>query len=77
MPSADENGIARALANRFPLPCPIPFNRPNVGEANVRIERIIIAALVSVLALFAVEGTAAADEDGSGMTHNGTEMTHN
>jgi hypothetical protein len=55
----------------------IPFNRPNVGEANVRIERIIIAALVSVLALFAVEGTAAADEDGSGMTHNGTEMTHN
>ena len=43
----------------------------------MRIERIIIATLVAILAMFAVEGTASAGEEGSGMTHNGTEMTHN
>lgn len=41
----------------------------------MRIERMIVAVVVSVLAMFAVQGTAVADDPG--MTHNGTEMTHN
>jgi len=43
----------------------------------MRVERIIVAVVVSVLALFAVQATAAASDDDPGMTHNGTEMTHN
>jgi hypothetical protein len=42
----------------------------------MRFWRPLIAVLVSMLALFAVQGAASADED-PGMTHNGTEMTHN
>jgi hypothetical protein len=42
----------------------------------MRIERMIIAVVVSLLALFAVQGTASAGDD-PGMTHNGTDMTHN
>jgi hypothetical protein len=43
----------------------------------MRIERMILAVVVSVLALFATAiaaGTASADPPG--MTHDGTEMTH-
>jgi hypothetical protein len=49
---------------------------PYVGEAVMRVERMILAVVVSVLALFAASaaGTASADPD---MTHNKTEMTHN
>jgi hypothetical protein len=57
----------------------ISFNShsmPYVGEAVMRVERMILAVVVSVLALFAASaaGTASADPD---MTHNKTEMTHN
>lgn len=41
----------------------------------MRIGRMIIAVVVSVLAMFAVQGTAVADDPG--LTHNGTELTHN
>jgi hypothetical protein len=41
----------------------------------MRVERMIVAVVVSILAIFAVPGTAVADDPG--MTHNGTEMTHN
>jgi hypothetical protein len=42
----------------------------------MRVERMIVAVVVAILATFAVQGAAAADDD-PGMTHNGTEMTHN
>ena len=50
------------------------LSRPDVGEAAVRIEKVIIAVVVAVLAMFAVQATASADPD---MTHNNVEMTHN
>jgi hypothetical protein len=54
---------------------PIHF-RPDVGEAVMRVERMIIAVVVSVLAVFAVGSTAVASADPD-MTHNSVEMTHN
>lgn len=41
----------------------------------MRIGRMIIAVVVSVLAMFAVHGAAATADPG--MTYNGTEMTYN
>lgn len=41
----------------------------------MRLERMILAVVVSVLAMFAVQGAAAASDD-PGMTHDNTEMTH-
>jgi hypothetical protein len=43
----------------------------------MRIERMIVAVVVSVLAMIAVQGTGVASADDPGMTHNSTEMTHN
>lgn len=43
----------------------------------MRIERMIVAVVVAVLAILAGPGTASAGADDPGMTHNGTEMTHN
>jgi hypothetical protein len=51
-------------------------HKAHVGEAAMRVERKILAFIIAVLAMFAVSGTAVADDD-PGMTHNGTEMTHN
>jgi len=51
----------------------------------MRVARLIVAVMVSTLALLTVQGTAAASDnnntpgmthDGPGMTHDGTEMTH-
>jgi hypothetical protein len=58
------------LAIHFPF-----HSMAHVGEAVMRIERMIVAVVVSVLAMFAVQGTAVADDPG--LTHNGTELTHN
>lgn len=69
MPSADENRFERAPAIRSN-----PF-QPYVGEGVMRIVRLVVAVVFSVLALFAVPATAALADPG--MTHNGTEMTHN
>lgn len=41
----------------------------------MRVAKSILAVVVSVLALFAVQGAAVAGAD-PGMTHDGTEMTH-
>jgi hypothetical protein len=42
----------------------------------MRIERMILAVVVSVLALFATVAAGTASADPPGMTHDGTEMTH-
>ena len=49
--------------------------RPYVGEAVMRIERMIIAVVVAVLAVFAVGSTAVASADPD-MTYDGVEMTY-
>jgi hypothetical protein len=54
----------------------IPF-KARVGEADMRVERMIVAVVVAVLAMFAAQGTAVAGDDDPGMTHNSVEMTHN
>jgi hypothetical protein len=41
----------------------------------MRVERMIIAVVVAVLAVFAVGSTAVASADPA-MTHDGVEMTH-
>jgi hypothetical protein len=41
----------------------------------MRIERMILAVVVSMLAIFAVQGAAVASAD-PGMTHDGVEMIH-
>lgn len=69
MPSAARNRFADALAN-----CSRSHFWPNVGEAVMRIERMIVAVLVSVLALFVVQGTASASSDG--MPYDGTTVVH-
>lgn len=43
----------------------------------MRVERLILAVVVAVLAAIGVSGTGVASADDPGMTHNGTEMTHN
>lgn len=43
----------------------------------MRVERMIVAVVVALLAMFAAQGTAVAGDDDPGMTHNSTEMTHN
>lgn len=54
--------------------CSLSISMAHVGEAAMRIGRMIIAVVVSVLAMFAVQGAAVADP---GLTHNGTELIHN
>lgn len=43
----------------------------------MRVERMIVAVVVAVLAMFTVQGTAVAGPDDPDMTHNSVEMTHN
>ena len=53
-----------------------PFHGPTVGEDHVRLERMIVAILVALLAAFMVPGTASATGEDPGMTHGSVEMTH-
>jgi len=39
--------------------------------------RVILAVLVSTLAIFCAQTALVASADPPGMTHNGTDMTHN
>ena len=64
MPGADRIGSR----TRWQI-APVPISGPIVGEAVMRIERMIVAVLVSVLALLMVQGTASAS--GDGMPYNG------
>jgi hypothetical protein len=72
--SRQKNGFADRLPFIF-IPFLIQF-RPNIGEAVVRVERMIVAVVVAVLAMFAVGSTAVAGADPD-MTHNSVDMTHN
>lgn len=42
----------------------------------MRLERMIVAILVALLAAFMVPGTASATGEDPGMTHGSVEMTH-
>jgi hypothetical protein len=42
----------------------------------MRVERMIVAVVVSVLVLIAGSGTASATGEDPGMTHGSVEMTH-
>lgn len=62
-----------SLRWRFHFPNPWPFI---VGEDQVRLERMIVAVLVALLAAFMVPSTASATGEDPGMTHGSVEMTH-
>src|SRR5262245_39077129 len=62
--------------NSFPFNGPTVVNGPTVGEDLVRLERMIVAVIVAVLATLTVQGTASATGEDPGMTHGSVEMTH-